>query len=472
MDKHSSNRIVVRWTLVLLLAVSSTATLAQDTKQVPPVGGTPKDFKLPEKERVALDNGMVLTLVPYGTLPKVTVSARIMVGNLNDGDNTYMADFTADFLQEGTRGRSAETVAQQVAAMGGELNVGVGMDQTNVSTDVLAEFAPKAVELVADVVRNPAFPASELERLRRNRLRELDVALNDPSSMGQAAFRKALYGDHPYGRVLPTAEQLNAYTLDQIKSFHADNFGALRTHLYVVGMFDRDAVVTAVRQHFGDWQRGPESLAMPPQPAQQRQYVDMINRANASQSNVWVGLPTVDPSHDDFIALSVTNSLLGGSFGSRITSNIREDKGYTYSPFSQVSTRKSDAYWVQQAAITTDDTASALKEIYYEINRLRDDPPSAEELKGIQNYVAGVFTLQNSSRGGIVGRLNDAEVHGLGDDYLASYVGKVHAITPSQVSQIATRHLRPEDMTVVVVGDRARIGESLTVYTDSDERDE
>lgn len=448
----------------MILGLSVVAQEAK--KQTPPEGGTPKNFTLPAKQQYQLENGLKVTLVPYGAIPKVTVSARVMVGNLNEYADTWLADLTADLMEEGTTSRSAEDVAREAADMGGNLSIGVGPDQTSVTGESLAEFAPDMVALMADVMLNPSLPADELDRLRRDALRNVEVALNDPDTMGQIAFSKALYGDHPYGRLFPTEEQLNSYTADQIRKFYENNFGAQRTHVFVVGMFDEDAVRAAIEQAFGDWKAGPETLTMPPEPAQDRQYIDMIDRVNASQSNVFLGLPTIDPSQSDYIGLQATNTMLGGSFSSRITSNIREDKGYTYSPRSSVSVRRLDGRWVQQAAITTDDTAAALKEIYFEINRLRDEAPPEAELKAIQNYMAGLFTLRNSTRGGIINMLNQVDFHGLDDSYLTEYVSRIYALTPGDISRIATQYLRPDDMTLVVVGDRARIGEAMAKYLD------
>ena len=441
--------------------------LAQETtKQTPPEGGTPKDFKLPAKQQFQLENGLKVTMVPFGKIPKATISARVMVGNLNEGENTWLADLTAQMMEEGTSTRSSEDVAREAAEMGGSLTIAVGPEQTSVTGEALAEFAPDMVTLMADVMRNPAMPGTELDRLRRDSLRNLEVALNDPATMGQIAFARALYGDHPYGRLFPTAEQLESYNAEQIQSFYNDNFGAQRTHVFVAGMFDPDAVRSAIEQAFSDWEGGPAPLVMPPQPAGERQYVDIIDRASASQSNVMLGLPTIDPSQPDYIALEATNNMLGGAFSSRITRNIREDKGYTYSPRSLLSVRRSSGHWVQQAAITTDDTAAALKEIFFEINRLRDEPPPEEELKAMQNYMAGIFTLRNSTRQGIINVLNRVDLHGLDDDYLTGYVSRVYALTPDEISRIATKYLRPDDMTLVVVGDRARIGEEMAKYVD------
>ncbi|MDX1571471.1 MAG: pitrilysin family protein [Xanthomonadales bacterium] len=439
---------------------------AQDeaAKETPPEGGTPKDFVLPATDSYTLDNGLQVTLVPFGTLPKVAVEAVIRVGNLNDGEQTWIADLTADMLEEGTTERSSVEVAQAAASMGGEVDFSVGLDQTTVGGDVLGEFAPDLVELIAEVVRQPAFPEEELERVRNDRLRALAVAKTQPQSMAAAEFAKALYGDHPYGRYFPSEEQLAGYTIDDVRRFYADNFGAQRTQLFVVGQFDASTVKSAIETAFGDWEKGPAPLVMLPEPAEGKQAVDIVNRADASQSNVIVGLPVPPPGSDDWIKLQVTNTLLGGAFSSRITSNIREDKGYTYSPNSSLSTRYKDAYWAESAAVTTEVTGPALDEIYKEIDRLQNEPPSAEELRAFQNYMAGVFTLQNSTRSGIINMLNYTELHDLGDDYLTTYVSNVYAVTPEEVSETAEKYLREEDMTVVIVGDRAQISEQVGKY--------
>ncbi len=441
----------------------------EEEKETPPAGGTPKDFTLPAKNTFGLDNGLQATLIPFGSVPKSTITVIVRSGNLNEGDQTWLADLSADFFLEGTTSRSAEDVARAAATMGGEINVSVGPDQTTISADVLAEFTPDMVALLADVVRNPAFPEAELERLKRDRLRQLSVAQTQPQQMAVAAFRKALYGDHPYGRVLADEAQLSAFTLDDARNFYNNNFGAQRTQVYVAGVFDSDATRTSIESAFGDWQKGPDVLINIPKPATGKVVVDVVDRPGASQSNLLLGLPTVAPGSADWIPLQITNSLLGGSFSSRITSNIREDKGYTYSPFSLISARYRDATWAQSAAVTTDVTGPALKEIMYEIDNLQSNPPPAEELDGIKNYAAGIFVLQNSTRSGIINVLNTLDLQELPDTYLSNYVSNVFAITPEQVSEIAQTYLREEDMTLVVIGDRSKISEQVAPYIGDEE---
>jgi len=190
----------------------------------------------------------------------------------------------------------------------------------------------------------------------------------------------------------------------------------------------------------------------------------LTDRPGAAQSTLYVGLPVANATSEDNIPLLVTNSLLGGSFGSRITSNIREQKGYTYSPSSQISRRYHDAYWAEVADVTTKFTGHSLKEIFGEVEQLQKEPPSAAELKGIQSFLSGIFVLQNSSRGALIGQLRYVNLQGLGDSYLSTYVQKVNAVTPADVQRMTAQYVKPEQMTIVVVGDKAQISEQLAPY--------
>jgi predicted Zn-dependent peptidase len=438
-------------------------------KESPPAGGTPRDFALPQQVTEQLENGLRISAVQFGAVPKATLSVVVSVGNLNEGDKTWLADMTGDFLLEGTTTRSAEAIAREAAAMGGQVTVSVGEDLTIVSGDVLAEFAPQMAALLADIVQHPRFPETELDRLRRDRLRMLSVAKVQPEQMAVAAFREAIYGDHPYGNLFPEESQLENYSVEDVRKFFDDNFGAIRTHVFVAGSFDASATTAAIRDAFSDWRKGPDPLVNIPEPAEGKVTVDVIDRPDASQSNLYLGLPTVSPDHEDWIPMQVSNTLLGGFFSSRITRNIREDKGYTYSPFSTLSVRYRDGYWAQVAAVTTEVTGPALEEIFKEINTLQTTPPSPEELEGVKNYSAGVFVLQNSTRGGIINVLSYLDHHELPDSYLTNYVSDVFAVTPEKVSEIAREYLRDEDMTLIVVGDRSQVSEQVETWMGKDD---
>jgi predicted Zn-dependent peptidase len=445
------------------LALALAPALLADT-QAPPAPAEPKGFSVPKPKTFTLDNGLAVTLVKYGTVPKVAIRLAVLTGNVNEAANqVWLADLTGDMLSEGTATRSASRIAEDAARMGGSLEITVGENRTEVGGDVLSEFGPEMVALVADVARHPRFPESELERRKADRLRQLSIARSQPQPLAQEKYRAVLYGDHPYGRLFPTEAMLQGYTLADVHAFYEKNVCAGRSHLYIVGRFDDAPIEAAVRKAFSGWKRGAAPRLTPPAPRSERA-VYLVDRPGAVQSTINLGIPVIDPSGPDWDALFVTNVLLGGSFASRITANIREQKGYTYSPTAQLSNRYRDAYWVEIADVTTNVTGPAIKEILGEIDRLQAEPPSEKELKGFQNYRAGVFVLQNSSRPGIIGQLEFVDLHGLPADYLNGYVKRVYAVTPQQVQEMAKKYIRGDRATIVVVGDRKVVEDQVKAF--------
>lgn len=460
MNTNLTKKIAFAFATVAL----STLPLAAQEKQTPPAGGPPKPFNVPAHESYALPNGMKVTLVPYGNLPKVTLSLVVRCGNLNEPiDMPGLADMVGKLMKEGTTSKSSKQIAEEAAGMGGAVNITVGADESDVTIDVLSDFDAKAVALVADVAQHPLFPESELPRLKTDAERQLSISKAVPQNMALEKFRKIVYGDHPYGTVFPTQESIQKTTVADIKKFYEGNFGAARSHLYVAGRFDVAAAKKAIAAGFGGWVKGPAATTNVPKVKSQH-VLDLTDRPGAAQSTLLVGMPVPDATSPDAIPLGVTNALLGGSFGSRITSNIRERKGYTYSPSSQISRRYHDAYWAETADVTTEHTGDSLKEIFAEIDKLAKEPPADAELKGIQSYLSGLFVIQNSSRGALVNQLRFVDFQGLGEDYLKTYVQKVNAVTPPDVSKMTSQYIKPDQMTIVVVGDKAKVAEQIAPY--------
>jgi predicted Zn-dependent peptidase len=446
--------------LIALACIAGMApVLAQ--KELPPVGGKAKDFKLSEKKVQTYANGLKSTLVPYGQLPKATISLVIKTGNIHEGPNqVWLADLTGRLLREGTATMNFAALAKKAAMMGGSINVSVGSTQTTIAGSVLSEYAPDFIKLITDLVMQPAFPASELDRLKGDFKRRLVTQKAVPQAQAQEQFMQAVYKDHPYGRLFPTEEMLNSYTLQMVKDFYNANFGAKRSVLYVVGKFDEKAVSAAIASGLTKWKAGPD-VSYPPVQAHPVSDTLIIDRKGAPQTTVMVGLPVITPDNKDYVPLMVTNSLLGGSFGSRITSNIRENKGYTYSPSSAVQNQKGSSLWIEQADITSEHTVDALMEIEKEIKRLQVEAPKEEELQGIQNYMAGIFVLQNSTPQGIIGQLNFLDLYGLDDSYLNNYVKNIYKVTPQIVSQIVRNYIQYDKMAKVMVGDKTAIQQQV-----------
>jgi predicted Zn-dependent peptidase len=442
-----------------------TGSAVAQQKEAPPKPGTPKDIKLPAKRTFTLENGMRVSLVPFGNVPKAALQLNVLAGAINESaSQVWMAQVVGELLEEGTKTRTGAQLASDAASMGGSLNVGAGPDYTTISGEVLSERAPAMARLIADVAINSTLPESELSRVKANLARNIAIGKTVPQNVADEKFQQVLYGDHPYGRTWPKDGQLEAYTIEQARQFYRDNFGAQRAHLMVVGVFNQAEMERAIREAFGGWTRGnlPANVPVPPAPTQRS--LALIDRPDAPQSTINLGLRIPQPSSEDYIPIRVTDYLLGGSFGSRITTNIREDKGYTYSPYSFTSARKQATHWEQTADVTTKDTGASLKEIFAEIDRLSKAAPPPEEVRSIQNQMAGIFSLQTSSRTGIVGRLTFADIHGVGDAYLNNFVKNIMSVTPDDVRRMTATYLRPERMTLVVVGDKKTVEPQLAPY--------
>lgn len=418
-----------------------------------PVLGAPRAGALPPRRREALASGMRTALVQSGTTPVVALRLVVEAGSAHLAPGQAWLDrLLHDFLREGSATHDRAAFADALAAMGGRLDVEGDEHTTVLRTQVLAEHAAAAAGLLIGLARAPRLPAEETARLVADQQRWAEIAAQEPQWRAHAAFRAALYGRHPYAAVLPQAEALAGFTAQDARTFWERHSGAGRSMLLAAGKFDADAVVEAAARASDGWAT-PEVAAVPRARASEMRVVRFVPRAGSEQTTLRVGVPVPPPGHGDYIALEVANALLGGSFNSRITQNIREQKGYTYSPSSQISTRPRDAYWVESADVTTPVTAPALDEILGEIDRLRASAPPDEEVTGIANYVAGVFAIRGATLSGLLDHLEFLALHSLDDGYTAAYETRVRSVTPAEVWRVARDYLRPERLTIVAVGD-------------------
>jgi predicted Zn-dependent peptidase len=230
--------------------------------------------------------------------------------------------------------------------------------------------------------------------------------------------------------------------------------------VYVAGKFDQAALEKAIRDKLGSWRAGPAPLELPPPPPAPPS-TRLIDRPGAPQSTVRVGQRVIDPTQPDFMALSVANTLLGGSLTSRITMNLREAKGWAYSPGSGLATHYHQAVWAENADVKAASTGPAIGEIFKEVSKLRGEPPTDPELTAIKNYRNGIFVLSNATRGGLIGQLAFVNLQGLPADWLSTFVQRLYAVTPAQVTAAVQRNLDPAKMSVVVLGDLATVRPQL-----------
>jgi zinc protease len=433
-------------------------------KETPPVGGQPKPFVFPKEEVYTLPNGLKVTLVQYGSVPKVAFQATVYAGTKDDAKGKKaVSEMVGSMLKEGTKARTAGQIARETAEMGGSINVNTGTDSTNITGEVLSEFDTKFIALMADVMLNPNFKTEDLERLRANKLRSLAVARTQAGNQAWEKFREVIFQNHPYGQINPTDDEVKGYTMDDVKNFYEANYGAARTNLYVVGKFNTLAVKAAIAKAFSAMKRGTTSSRNVPA-IQGKRSLTTIDRPDSPQSTIYLGMPAPNPADPDYPKFVVMDTILGGAFGSRITANIRENKGYTYSPGSFIWTRYKTGYWIENADVTTQFTGASVKEILFEINRMRTETVPRAELEGIKNYLVGLYVLQNSTRFGVIGQLENMNYNELPKSSIDNYVRDISAVTAQDVQNMAKKYLTEDKMSIVVVGDKAKITDQLKPY--------
>ncbi|WP_337881655.1 pitrilysin family protein [Rheinheimera sp.] len=440
--------------LLALLPAALLVLTPASAKETPPEGSAPKAFTLTAQRSISLPNGLNVTFVQYGKTPKVTVRLLTETGSVDDGAKDAVSELAYQLLLEGSKNRDAKAIAQAAATMGGQVNAVVDVNSSFLELDVLSEFAGEAAALLADIAIHPNFTEADKNRLLTNYVRDLKVEKSQAQSQAAEAFYRHIFGNHPYGKIYADEKVVEGLTLDDFNQFVSTHLVASRSHLFVSGQFDEAKAEAAIRDAFAAMPQGTGRVLTTAESAAKPGLV-FIPRDKAVQSTIRIGLPVVDPSHPDYVGLDLMNTLLGGAFSSRITRNIREDKGYTYSPRSSISSRIQAAVWFEQADVTAEATAASLVEIIKEIKLLQSTPPTEQELNGFKNYKGGIFVLQNSSRGAIINQLWHLKTHGLPLSYLEEYVQKTNAVTPQQLTDLAKKYLPVESMTLVVVGDES-----------------
>lgn len=460
--KVLTNTVSVRIRQVLGAGLCSLVFAANGAQvTTPPAPGTPKNFTLPATQTVYLSNGLGVTFIPYGNTPKTTISLQLLTGNQDDGDQKGLSDMVFALLTQGTDTLSATDIAQQAASMGGQVRTSVSMNDSFVSMDVLSEFGSDAAQLIAQLMTRSNFDSDELDKAIAHHWREIEVSRSQAQGQALEAFYHLMYGDHPYGVTYPTQSQLTSISRDDVVAFANSHFVAKQAHLYVAGVFDQSALLASIEAAFSSLPQGEsaEPLVLPP--VLTTPELVQIDRENAPQSTVRLGQPTIAMDNEDYVPMEVMNALLGGMFSSRITRNIREDKGYTYSPRSAVFSYKDRSVWFESADIQAESTGEAINEIVKEIKGLQAVEPSQKELQGVKNYMSGIFVLRNSSRQGVINQLSDLAVNGLPKTRLTDYISNVNKVTAKQVSDVAKTYLNLDNMSLIVVGDDEQMQSEL-----------
>src|SRR5579863_3916945 len=442
------------------------ATQAQRPASTVPELAPEREVRWPKRTKAKLANGLEVILLESHTIPKFHGELYFRSGDAASARRgTSLAEMAATMVRTGTSRHSSREIEELLRGLGADLSVSAGQDTSAISFAGLSDHAEPLLHVVNELARDATFPAAEFERERRQKLEEVKLERAQPGFLAGERLRKVLFGSHPYAQVSPTAEQVAAYTREQLQDVYRDFFTPDNAILILVGDFDPAVTLKTAEKVFGDWSgkkpSAPESAA-PPVPKGRRVY--LVDLPGSVQTQILCGCHAINRKHPDWIKLGLTNSLYGGAFNSRLVMNIREDKGYTYSPRSGVNPLRQHGYFSVSAAVRNDVVAASLTEIFYEIDKLRSLPVPDAELADAQNYLSGVFSMGLATQEGLLSQFSTVELHELGDDYLETYRDKVRALKSAELLQAARKYFDSCNMQIVVVGDRAQIEEQAALF--------
>jgi predicted Zn-dependent peptidase len=361
-------------------------------------------------------------------------------------------------LDRGAGGRSALELSDAVDHLGADLSAGAGWDQTLVGVNVPSPRFAEVLPILSDVVRRPTFPAEELERVRKELLTELLQWRDEPRALVRVAFARALYGDHPYGRVTEGSERTVAgMTRADLQAFHAAYFQPGNVTIVAAGDVAAPLLLAKLEESFGSWSGSaakPPPVPAAPQP--RGRSVWLVDLPEAAQSEIRIGRVGPPRKTADYFPLIVANTLLGGSFTSRLNQNLREQHGYSYGAGSVFDFRLSTGPFFAAAAVQTDKTAAALPEFFKELEAIRR-PASEEELARAKNYLALRYPAGFETVGDLAGKLEEKVIFDLPDELFTSYMDRVASVTPADAARVTAQWIDPRTAVVVVVGDRKKI---------------
>ena len=444
------------------------ASVAKQPNSAVPGLAAERPVKWPKQDKFTLANGMDVILVEQHAIPKFHGELFFRAGNAAMAKRAPgLAEMTATVARTGTTRRVSRQIEEDLRKLGADLSTSAGQDTSAIGFAGLSEFAEPLLQLVSELARDASFPEGEFERERRQKLEEVKLERTQPGFLAGERLRKTLFGHHPYAIAAPSFEQVTAYRREDLVGVYKDIYSPKNALLLMVGDFDPNAMRDTIEKIFGSWNGEKLEAKLESAPVYPRgRRIYLVDVPGAVQTQILAGCHAITRRDADWIKLGLTNSLYGGAFNSRLVMNIREDKGYTYSPRSGVNAFRQYGYFSVSAAVRNEVVAASLTEIFYEIDKLRSLPVPEPELLDAQNYQTGVFSMGLATQEGLLSQLSTIALNGLPEDYLETYREKVRALRPNDVLNAAQKYFDSANMQIVIVGDRTEIEAQARLFGD------
>jgi zinc protease len=445
----------------------ATVQMPDPFAQVPSLGPE-RPVVWPARTRRKLANGLEVVLVESHTIPKFTGELYFRSGNAvaaATAKSPGLAEITATVVRTGTEKRSSRQIEEDLRRIGADVGTSAGADTSAIGFNGLAEFSGDLLKLVAELAQQASFPADEFERERRQMIEGLRIARTTPSFLASERMRRVLFGAHPYAIIAPTETQVKEYRLGQLVEYYRAYYTPGNALLIAVGDFAAPQMMEQIERIFGSWK--PATVPVVPDttlPELHGRRVHLVHLPESVQTQVVVANHAITRKHPDWLRLALANSIYGGAFNSRLIINIREQKGYTYSPRSGVHALRQHGYFSVNAAVRNDVVAASLTEIFYEIDRMRSLAVAEDELSDARTYMSGVFSLGLATQDGLASQLSTVYLNELPDNELETYRQRVRSLSAADVLAAARAYFDSANAQIIVVGDRGQIGDQAGLF--------
>jgi len=442
----------------VIAALASAPAAGQITdwpREAPPRPLAAKDVDFPPYEIRTLPNGLQVVTVLHHEQPVVSLRMLVRAGSAYDPPGkTGLAGVVSALLDQGTRTRSAEQIADTIDSIGGGLGSGAGSDVTFTSVLVMKDSVDFGLDLLSDVVRNPAFSRDELDRQREQTFSGLKDAYEDPDYVASLVFDRLVYGFHPYG--MPgtgTPESLGAITPEDLHAFHRRYFVPNNAILAVVGDVTTEAAFKGAERVFGSWEPRdvPDADATDEPPPPVRRVV-IVNKPDAVQTEVRVGHVGIPRRHPDYLALDLAVKILGGEGGNRLQRVLRSERGLTYGASAEMQALKRSGDIMADTDTRSEATVEVLRAIVDEFSRLQRERVHPRELADAQAYLAGSFPLTIETPSAIAAQVLNVLFYDLPLTEIETYRERINDVTPDDIQRVARQYLRPDRLSVALVG--------------------
>lgn len=448
------------------------ATATQSVKGAQLKGKAPINSKslaidLPKPVEATLKNGMRVVLIEDRKLPTLYVQSVLLQrgDGIDPKDLQGVARMVASQLREGTRTRTARELSERLDSLGGSLNGFTTPLDSYLTLTGLSEHADALLELFADVLVNPIFPADELERAKARYVSQLQAQRATPTFIAREQLYKSVYGEHPASVVAPAEEHVTKITQADVQTFHARYYRPNAAYLFVAGDISMAQLLPKLERAFEDWATSDVSPApMPEVKSPEKGAVFVLDRPGSVQTSLLLGALSIKGDDADRSALIVANQVLGAGPASRLFMNLREDKGYTYGAYSNVSMGRYPGVVAANAEVRTEVTDGAMKEFMFEINRLISEPVGAVELANAKRALVGRFALALEEPRSFIGYVFEQKIYDFPSDYWDHYAERIDAITAADVQRVAAKYFDPKRMQIVAVGDASKIKDVMEQY--------